>query len=135
MVFLAAGCSPSPVVVASARFAAFDVFVDSGEQALGAWQFEWSAGGGVHVVGVEGGDGVFAKAPYHDPATLESGHVTVAAFAVDGALPRGVCRVATMHVAIDDGATAAPAVILTACANGAGETVSGRITWKEKENR
>jgi hypothetical protein len=120
----------------TAGFKAFDVFVEAGESMLGAWQFEWTVqGGSAHIVGVEGGDGVFARSPYHDPAALQGGRILIAAFATEGQLPRGRCRVATVHMMIEAGSEPTFAARLQSCADGEGRSIAAAITWKDKETR
>ena len=118
-------------------FAAFDVFVDSGAQALAAWQFEWLVpGGGARIVGVEGGEhAAFAQAPYYDPAALQGGRILVAAFSTAAELPHGRTRVARLHLMIDQGRTAEFAVRLQACAGSDGADLSADITWQKMESK
>lgn len=116
------------------QFEAFDVFVDSGDAALGAWQFEWLVQAGkASIVGVEGGDGVFAAAPYYDAAALQGGRILVAAFSTAEALPRGRTRVARVHMQSEGGAKFA--VRLQASADGKGEALAAEITWKKMESK
>jgi hypothetical protein len=82
------------------RFLAVDVFVDSGDEPLAAWQVELADPTGVaRVVGVEGGEHpAFREAPYYDPAALQKGRIVLATFHVGGDLPRGRTRVARVHL-------------------------------------
>jgi hypothetical protein len=118
-------------------FAAFDVFVDSGSQALAAWQFEWLVpGGGARIVGVEGGEhAAFAPAPYYDPAALQGGRILVAAFSTAADLPHGRTRVARLHLMIDQGRTPEFAVRLQACAGSDGADLTADITWQKMESK
>lgn len=127
----------APAVAATVTFAAYDVFVDSGNAPLGAWQFEWLAPGGkqVAIVGVEGGDGVFATAPHYDAAALQGGRIVVAAFAAaDGGLPLGRARVARVHLRIEGDAPPF-AVQLQACADGFGNDLRGAVSWTKTESK
>ena len=80
------------------RFRAIDVFVDAGDAALGAWQVEIKGGAGALIVGVEGGDGVFGKPPYYDPAALQGGRIVLASFTTAQGLKPGRIRVARLHM-------------------------------------
>lgn len=83
-------------------FEAWDVYVDSGERPLAAYQFEFldPAGRSV-IVGVEGGEhAAFRDAPYYDAAALRKGRLIVAAFHTGKDLPRGRTRVARLHVEV-----------------------------------
>jgi hypothetical protein len=84
------------------RFAAVDVFVDSGAQALAAYQFELKVtAGDVTLVGVEGGEHrAYRQPPYYDPAALTRQRIVIAAFDASGDLPRGKTRVARLMVRV-----------------------------------
>jgi hypothetical protein len=118
-------------------FAAYDVFVDAGSAALGAWQFEWVVrGGGARIVGVEGGEHpAFAAAPYYDPAALQGGRIVIAAFSMAKDLPHGRTRIARVHLMIDPGAAPQYAVQLQACADGAGADLSASVAWQKMESK
>ena len=91
------------------KFAAVDVFVDSGAAALAAYQFELKVtAGNVTLVGVEGGEhSAFSRPPYYDPAALAQQRIVVAAFDTGSDLPRGKTRVARLMVRVSG--DAAPA--------------------------
>ena len=118
-------------------FTAFDVFVDSGDKTLGAWQFEWLVrGGAARIVGVEGGEhAAFAKAPHYDAAALQGGRILVAAFSTDRELPHGRTRVARVHLMIAAGAVPEFAVQLQASADGEGAALSATIAWQKTESK
>ena len=79
-------------------FVAYDVYIDPGDAALAAWQFEIVPGPGAKVVGIENGDGAFsAEAPFYDPRALQGGRIVVAAFTTEEVKP-GRIRVATLHM-------------------------------------
>lgn len=101
------------------RFATVDVFVDSGQSPLAAWQVEITGtlkDGRVQLVGIEGGEHAAYRDPaYYDPAALADagvagdgggggggGRVVLAAFNTTGAeaLPTGRTRIARLHVAL-----------------------------------
>ncbi len=97
-----AGALEAPPV----RFAPIDVFVDAGEERLGAWQLELTPkpefAGSVRIVGIAGGELPFADPPYYDPAALADGErVILADFEVDaGTLNTGRSRVAQVQLEI-----------------------------------
>lgn len=107
------------------RFQAVDLFIDSGEEALAAYQLEFAAmAGNVKVVGVEGGDAeVFKQPPYYDPKAMQRERVIVAAFSGEPAakLPRGKTRVATIHVQIAGEARPEFTLKVQAAGNSAGQ--------------
>lgn len=82
------------------RFAAVDVYVDSGDVSLAAYQFELTANlGDIKIVGVEGGEhAAFQSPPYYDPSALQQGRIIIAAFNTGTDLPTGKTRVARVHV-------------------------------------
>ena len=86
---------------APVRFGYVDVLVDAGATALAAYQVELSAGAGVKIVGIEGGEsGAFKEPPYYDPAALSQNRVIVAAFNTGKDLPHGSFYAARLHVQI-----------------------------------
>ena len=93
--------TPDP---AAPRFAAIDVFVETGDVALAAYQLDLRAvTGDVRIVGIEGGEHAeFADPPYYDPAAMQGDRVIIAAFSTEAAdlLPTGRTRIATIHVRI-----------------------------------
>lgn len=91
---------PDDVATDASRFEAIDVFVDSGNQQLAAWQLEVSsAANDVQIVGIEGGEHpAFAEPPYYDQRAMNSNRVIIAAFNTGDNLPSGKTRVARIHV-------------------------------------
>jgi hypothetical protein len=91
------------VDAATTRFSWVDVYVDSGDWPLAAYQIELGAtAGDFRIVGVEGGDDpAFAEPPFYDPAALQAGRVILAAYSVEDELPTGRIRVARVHVMLD----------------------------------
>jgi len=86
----------------SVRFEAVDVFVDSGDKPLAAYQFELKARSGeVLLAGLEGGEhAAFKAAPYYDTTALLQNKVIVAAFSTAPELPHGRTRVARLMVQV-----------------------------------
>jgi hypothetical protein len=91
---------PADVPETDARFEAIDVFLDSGDAPLAAWQLELvSTGTDVQIVGIEGGEhAAFAEPPYYDPLAIRTNRVRIAAFSTGDNLPQGRSRVARIHV-------------------------------------
>jgi hypothetical protein len=85
------------------RFEAVDIYIDSEENKLAAYQVEVVVReGDVKIVGVEGGEHpAFKTPPYYDPAALEGGRIILAAFDVNGPVPAGRTRVARVHVRVE----------------------------------
>ncbi len=80
-------------------FIAVDIYIDSGDRPLAAYQFELTATGDAKIVGVEGGEHpAFAEPPYYDPAALQQGRIIIAAFDTGDDLPAGRTRVARIHL-------------------------------------
>ena len=88
---------------AAVRFEYIDVYIDSGDAPLAAYQFELTdASQSIKIVGIEGGDhDAFATPPYYDPKALKNNRVIIAAFSTADALPTGKTRVATIHVQVE----------------------------------
>ncbi len=93
---------PNDVQPNDARFEAIDVFVDSGNQPLAAYQFELtSQRPGVEIVGIEGGEhAAFKEPPFYDPKAMNNNRVILAAFSTGQDLPAGRSRVARIHVQV-----------------------------------
>lgn len=91
----------------AARFGVVDVYIDSGRQAMAAYQFELKAtAGNVQFVGIENGDAAgFQDPPYYDPAALaaDSRRIIVGAFNLGEKLPSGKTRIARLHVRVGGG--------------------------------
>ena len=95
---------PDNVANNSIRFEAIDVFVDSGNQSLAAWQLELSCHTkDVEIVGIEGGEHpAFKEPPFYDPRAMNNNRVILGAFSMNKneQLPSGRSRVARVHVQI-----------------------------------
>ncbi len=89
------------------QFIAIDVYVDSGERELGAWQVEVTSDSPeAKLVGVEGGaHAAYAEPPYYDPAALHESdafdRVVIAALSTADELPTGRTRVARLHFMVE----------------------------------
>jgi hypothetical protein len=103
---------------AEVRFRPVDVYVDSGDAPLAAYQVEITYDKSrIKIAGLEGGETkAFKAAPYYDPRGLQAGRIMVAAFLPekleDSAAPTGRTRVARLHLYVeaDDEAQAHKAV-------------------------
>ena len=87
--------------VATDAFGALDVWVDSGDVELAAWQVEVFSSD-VTWVAFEGGEhAAFREAPAYDPRALaRRDRIVLAAFDTGDDLPRGRTRVARLHYLI-----------------------------------
>lgn len=93
---------------ADPRFEYIDVFVDSADKPLAAWQVDLHAANGkASIAGIEGGDGVYAPAPYYDEAAMRNDRVILAGLSTlpQAQLPTGKVRVARVHVMIEQPGT------------------------------
>jgi hypothetical protein len=104
---LASRQASQPATSPSVRFAAVDVYVDSGVTPLAAYQLEITAvQGDVKIVGIEGGEhAAFKIPPYYDPAAMMNHRVILAAFNTGSELPAGKSRVARVHVQVSGDVT------------------------------
>ena len=94
----------------AARFTYIDVYVDSADKPLAAYQVRIDARGKdapantvapVKIVGIEGGQhAAFVNPPYYDPAAMMNDRVIIAAFNTGRDLPAGKSRVARLHLMI-----------------------------------
>jgi hypothetical protein len=93
---------PDDIAANVSRFEAIDVFLDSGNRRLAAWQLEVkSTANDVQIVGIEGGEHpAFAEPPYYDKRAMNNNRVIIAAFSTDDNLPSGRSRVARIHVQV-----------------------------------
>lgn len=112
------------------RFAAVDVFLDSGDIPLAAYQFELSAKTGEFlIVGIEGGEHrAFTEPPYYDPAALSRDRVIIAAFNTGDPLPTGKTRVARIHVRLVAEDDPEYVVNLTVAASPEGEPIEADVS-------
>jgi hypothetical protein len=122
---------------ARVRFAAVDVYVDSGRQPLAAYQFELKAtAGDVQIVGIEGGEhAAFREAPYYDPAAMMQHRVIIAAFSTGKDLPTGRTRVARVHVRVAGATEPEYAIELEAAASPDGQRIDATASWEQGERR
>ena len=121
---------------ARVRFAAVDVYVDSGRRPLAAYQFELKAtAGDVKIVGIEGGEHTaFEDPPYYDPAALSKGRIIIAAFNTGKDLPAGKTRVARVNVAVTGDGTPMYVVKLHVAGSADGERIEALGTTERRTN-
>jgi hypothetical protein len=90
------------------RFRAVDIFVNTTNAPLAAYQLEFAVTNGVaRVVGIEGGEHpAFRNPPFYDPKAIQRERVIIAALTTEPAstLPSGKTRVATIHLQISGSA-------------------------------
>lgn len=96
--------SAQPTGDAAVQFRAVDVYVDSKEQPLAAYQLEFAvtnAASAAKIVGIEGSESsAFSEPPFYDPQAMQHERVIIAAFSTNAVsdLPKGRTRVATIHL-------------------------------------
>ena len=120
---------------AAVRFGALDVFVDTGEEFLAAYQVEWKVtAGDVTLVGIEGGDhAAYKEPPHYDPKALSGGRVIVGAFDTGSDLPRGRTRVARLMVRVRGDAAPAYAATVQAAAGADARSIAAKVSVAERE--
>ena len=116
------------------RFAAVNVYLDSGEESLAAYQLELAAEvGDVKIVGIEGGEHAAFKAPpYYDPSAISRDKVILAAFSTEKQLPKGSTRIARIHVQITGDAPPQYALKLNVAASTEGKKISATVSVTEQ---
>ena len=104
------------------RFQAIEIFVDSGEAPLAAWQIELTIDDAT-IVGVEGGEpDAWRDPPHYDPEALTGGRIILAAFTTDEA-PAGRVRVARLHVEASGDAAERAVIAAVVAATEGGEKI------------
>lgn len=100
--------SPAPAAAAATafpvRFVAVDVMIDTKDKPLAVYQLEFTATkGDVKIAGIEGSSHeAFREPPHFDPQAMQQNRVIIAAFNTAAAdkLPRGLIRIATIHLQV-----------------------------------
>ena len=123
----------SAVEPPSSRFGTVDLFVDSAQMPLGAWEMEFKATTGqVEIVGIERGDNAdFHDPPYYDPAALKSNRVIVGAFNITNNLPAGKTRVARLHLHISGNEKPLYAASLVVAGDKQGKPIAAQASFSE----
>ncbi len=112
------------------RFEYIDVYIDSDDAPLAAYQFELTdASESIKIVGIEGGEHeAFATPPYYDPKALKNNRVIIAAFSTAADLPTGRTRVATIHVQVEVDVIPEIAVTLEAAGDVQGNEIDAKVS-------
>ena len=118
-------------------FQPLEIYLDSGDQPLAAYQFELTAAvGEVAIVGVESGaHPAFSKPPYYDPAALQKGRILIADFNTVSDLPTGKTRVATVHLMISGPTKPKYELKLIVAANPDGNEIQAKISYVQGEQK
>ena len=128
---------PGPMDIAADAFTfeAVDVFVDSGNQSLAAWQLELtSRSKGVQIVSIEGGEHpAFSEPAYYDPRAMQNNRVILGAFSTGNDLPTGRSRVARVHVQVRGPGKRLWHTELTTSANADGKRIPAEISIAKAE--
>lgn len=118
------------------HFRAIDIYVDSGNIPLAAYQLEFSVTNvPATIVGIEGGQHkAFREPPFYDPKAMQQEHVIIAAFSTEEPehLPSGKTRVATIHIQTTGTARPACELKLQAAADSTGKRISATASCSEK---
>ena len=119
------------------RFRAVDIYIDSTNTPLAAYQLEFSVTNGVaKIVGIEGGaHQAFHKPPFYDPKAMQQERVIIAAFstAASADLPSGRTRVATIHLMINGTQKPQFALRLDVAADENGMKISPKASFEERK--
>jgi hypothetical protein len=119
------------------RFAQLHIYLDSGNRALAAYQFELKATAGqIKIVGVENGEHpAFEEPPYYDPAALAHDRIIIAAFSTDENLPKGRTRLTTIQLQIIGDIEPEYALELIVVADANGNEIPAKITYEKGERK
>ncbi len=119
------------------RFSPLNIYIDSGNRSLAAYQFELKATAGqIKIVGVEGGQHkAFKEAPYYDPTALAQDRIIIAAFNTGSELPKQQTRIATIHLQIIGEIEPEYELKLTVSADEDGEKIPAKISCKKGERK
>lgn len=122
----------------AAQFRAYNVVIDPQGHPLAAYQIEITGNDPrARIVGVEGGDhAAFSKAPFYDPAALQSETIIIAAFSTDADVPMQDTRVATVHMMEPDDCDCRYSAKLVVAADVDGNNIAAnlRLVPAEGEN-
>ena len=116
------------------RFAYVDVYLDSADRSLAAYQVEFSASSDVKVLSLEGGDHVaFKPAPFYDPAALNQNRIVLAAYSTGESLPTSRTRVARVHV--QAAGAVSPQIKLVVAGSTDSRAIDAAVSFTEGEAR
>ena len=122
---------------ATIRFDAVDVFVDSQDKAVAAYQLEFAVTNGVaKIVGIEGGEHpAFREAPLYDPKAMQHERVVIAAFSTDKQLPSGKTRMATIHLQVSGDTTPQLDLRLQVIADANGKKIFAKTSFEMRAKK
>lgn len=124
---------------AKVTFEAADIFVDSKDKPLAAYQLELSiTGANAKIVGIEGGEApAFSEPPFYDPKAMQHERVVIAAFSTNRVdrLPTGKVRVATIHFEISLPAKPEFQLKLHTAAGPDGSRIPAEASVKERQTK
>jgi hypothetical protein len=136
-IVLLVGLALARAASAEVSFRPVDVYVDSGETKLAAYQVEIRYDRTrVKIAGLEGGETkAFNAAPFYDRAGLEAGQIVIAAFVPEDVdlidAPKDRTRVARLHLQVEgprgDEAIYGMTIRLAVAADGEGKRILGRV--------
>jgi hypothetical protein len=120
----------------SVRFSYLDIYLDSHDQPLAAYEFELKAtSGDAKFVGVAGGDDRgFQDPPYYDQQRMQyqkPARIIIGAYSLADNLPKGKTRVARISVATEGDEKPAYAVRVIAAATLGGAEIPAEATFVE----
>jgi hypothetical protein len=119
------------------RFAPLHIYIDSGNRALAAYQFELKTiAGQVKIIGIENGEHpAFSEPPYYDPAALANDRIIIAAFSTDKNLPKGRTRITSIQLQIIGDTEPQYEIELTVAADTNGNEIPAKITLEKGEQK
>jgi hypothetical protein len=119
------------------RFRAVDIYVDSKDKPLAAYQIEFSVtNGNARIVGIEGGEhSAFSEPPFYDPKAMQHERVIIAAFSTNVAsnLPKGKMRIATIHIQTGSAVELEFELKLQAAADSNGNKIAAEANAEERK--
>jgi len=121
-------CLAAGAAHAEERFAVVDVLIDPQGHELAAYEIHLEAAH-AQLVGVEGGDGVFADPPTYDSEALATGRVVLATFTLEAELPTEEIRVARLHVLVEEGGQPDLRLLSAVTADAKGQKFSARVRF------
>ena len=126
-----------PAPTSLVRFEAVDIYMDSKDEPLAAYQFEFAAETGeIKIVGIEGGEHpAFKEPPYYDPEALAQNRIIIAAFDTGKDLPAGKTRVARLHVEVIGEPEPEYVVKLDVAASAEGKKIPATVTLAKGERK
>jgi hypothetical protein len=129
----------SAVLARSAEFAVYDLYIDSGENALAAYQVKiQDKNAAIKVISVEGGTHpAFREPPFFDPKAIQKNVIKLAAFRLEPTekLPQGKTHVASLHVALETGAQPNLVVVVEAAAGPSGRKLRVEASISKNETK